>query len=156
MQLLLAGALAILISLAMLGQSAALLSDQPVDAQIAVASVDQYRMFMYSAAQYMSQASLPAVTSTTPVPWSAIAASSLTPPGAAHTTMPANWHIVRNVDGTWQACTDMDERSIEAIEQLVPRASGVTPVYQSGAVSSIVLGTTDSSAAQSMAALCNL
>ncbi|MGE3342290.1 MAG: hypothetical protein AB7L71_02550 [Vicinamibacterales bacterium] len=95
--------------------------DRPQEHFDAVAEVDKYRMFVFVADQYVQQA--PAVSAATSVSWDTMRVSAAAPPAVANVAMPSTWRIVRFADGTYVACTDMQERSVTAIAQLVP---GVT------------------------------
>lgn len=112
--------------------------DNPQAARDAAIQVDQYRMFMYVADQYMTQFP-PAAAGVVTVTWPTMAASTVAPPGAKTLTMPPSWRVVRAADLSWVACTDMDERSIGSLNQLL--SSGVA-AQGTGAIASADLRNT--------------
>lgn len=157
-------AFASLMTVALLGMTQAnQLVDHPQAAQSAMAEVDLYRMFMYSADQYMKQTSLADVSAQTNVTWDAIKVASTTPPGAKNLAIPVTWKIVVTPGKKWVACTDMDERSVGAIAQLAPPSTdasspqSLTPLRltsaNSASVTHIVIS--PSSTAAAFAAQCS-
>lgn len=153
---------AIAASVAGLATSFARVDHKP-EQQHAVADVDQYRVFIYVADQYMKTA--PAVSVNTVRTWDELKSTSLTPVGARSGGMPYGWKVIQIPPKEWVACTEMDERSISLISQLAPRPSvssggvtttepGLVPVYigLSPGVSHVVMGTETS--APALAALC--
>ncbi len=80
----------------------------------ASAQVDQYRVFMYAASQYMQGYSAGSATLT----WDSIKTANGVPPGARNVDMPLNWKVVVASDNTWVACTPMDERAAGIAQQL--------------------------------------
>lgn len=147
-----------LLSVALLSMTQAnQLVDHPQAALSAMAEVDLYRMFMYSADQYMKQTSLADVNTQTTVTWATIKVASTTPPGASNLAIPSTWKIVVTPGKKWVACTDMDERSVGAIAQLAPPSTdassplSLTPLRLTGAnstgVSHIVISPSNTAAA---------
>ena len=127
------------------------------------AEVDQYRLFMFVADQYMKTA--PPVTVNTVRTWEGMKETPVAPTGARAGSMPGGWKVVQTPSAGWVACTEMNERSISMISQLAPRPSvssgsgtftmpGLVPVSlgTNPAPSHIVIGTP--TAAPSLAALC--
>lgn len=92
--------------------------DRPQATTDAAIQVDQYRMFMYVADQYM-KAMAPSGPGIITVDWPTMANSSVAPPSAKLLAMPAGWRVVRAADLSWVSCTEMDERSIGALNQLL-------------------------------------
>ena len=136
--------------------------DHKVEHQEAVVQLDQYRLFMFVADQYMRSA--PPVTSVTAIRWSTLRASTGAPPAARATGMPNSWRVVQTPSAGWVACTEMEERSIAALGRLAPKPSGpavagttaaaLTPIYLAGggSASHLVVGAPENAAA--LAALC--
>lgn len=93
--------------------------DSPQEHRQAMLEVDKYRAFMFVADQYMKN-DPPAVTSITAVNWDTLKTTPFAAPASRALTMPVNWKIVRRPDDTWVACTDLEERSVTAIGQLLP------------------------------------
>lgn len=137
--------------------------DHKAEQRDAVAQVDQYRVFMAVADQYMATAG--AVSVNTVITWETLRASKAAPPGARDVGMPGGWRIVQTPSSGWVACTEMDERSIGLLSQLAPRPSvsvgtstttypGLVPVPGAGGeISHVVIGTP--TAAVSLAAICS-
>jgi hypothetical protein len=88
--------------------------DRPAEVTQAVAQVNQYRMFMYVAAQYMKGYAGGAAT----IPWSSLKTVATAPSGAVNAGMPVNWKVVAASDNSWVACTPMDERALGMVQQL--------------------------------------
>lgn len=166
MQFILVAAISLIIFLSATTLSDSAKVDHSQASTDAVIAVDQYRMFMFVADQFMkTRASAP--PSVTTWSWEAMAQSSVAPPGARDLTMPHGWRVVQAVDGSWVACTEMDERPIGGLSQLLPATSSqpgattatgpqITPVTlsaASGSASFVVIGTP--TAALTLAALCN-
>ncbi len=133
--------------------------DHKSEQQHANAVLDQYRMFMFVADQYMKTA--PTVSVNTTVSWEVLRASPSAPPGAQQVNMPAGWRIVQT-PADWVACTEMDERSVALIGQLAPSATSgsgtgtasLTPVSGAGgSAAHVVVGDTQNAAA--LAGLCS-
>ena len=89
-------------------------NETPAQVVDASAQVDQYRVFMYAAAQYMQTYSAGSGTLT----WDTIKTASAVPPAARNVSMPLNWKIVAASDNSWVACTQMDERAAGIAQQL--------------------------------------
>ena len=144
--------------------------DRPRATADASIQVEQYRMFMFVADQFMKTQS-PAGAGTITVDWTTMANSSVAPPSTKLMAMPAGWRVVRAADLSWVTCTEMDERSIGALNQLLSAgviadgSSGFTAgdlqnasVQLSNAsaqtTSFVVLGSPGTAAA--LASLCNI
>lgn len=137
--------------------------DHKAEQRDAVTQVDQYRVFMAVADQYMAKAS--PVTVNTVISWDILRVSKAAPPGAREVGMPGSWRIVQTPASGWVACTEMDERSIGLLSQLAPRPSvstgsttvtapGLVPVSNAGGeISHVVIGTP--TAAVSLASICS-
>lgn len=80
----------------------------------ASAQVDQYRVFMYAAAQYMQGYTAGSATYT----WDTIKMAAAVPPASRNVGMPLNWKVVVASDNSWVACTPMDERAAGIAQQL--------------------------------------
>jgi hypothetical protein len=91
--------------------------DTPKAVVAASAQVDQYRLFMFIASQYMRNYSAGAGTIT----WDTMKTIAGAPSGAKSVGMPATWKVVAAADNSWVACTELDERAIGAIQQLAVR-----------------------------------
>lgn len=122
------------------------------------ADVNKYVMFIYSADQYAK--TVASVSTATTVSWGTIVASGVVPPAGQMLSMPSTWKAVLIPGGTWVGCTELNERSMSAVAQLVPpNTSGTTtsPQFQPVALASttpnfLVLGT--ASEATSLASYC--
>jgi hypothetical protein len=139
--------------------------DRPQAVISAKKQVDQYRVFMYAATQYMLTQSNPASVRT--VQWSTIRDADSTPPGSKSLSMPLGWRVIQSTNGTWVACTELDERAIAAVGQMVaaqplstdPSVTSTpkplaTPIQVSiGPNDYVVLG--DGATAPSLATICN-
>lgn len=166
MQFILIAAMSLIIFLSATTLSSSARVDHSVASTEAVIAVDQYRMFLFVADQYMKTRTTPP-SSVTTVPWETMAQSPVAPPGSRDLKMPLGWRVVQSVDGSWVACTEMDERPIGGLAQLLPTStdpSGTattagpqfTPVTLSaggGSTSFVVIGTP--TAAVTLASLCN-
>ncbi len=166
MQFILIAAMSLIIFLSATTLSSSAKVDHSAASADAVIAVDQYRMFIFVAAQYMRTIATPPPSVTT-VSWETMAQSSVAPPGSRDLKMPQGWRVVQAVDGSWVACTEMDERPIGGLSQLLPASSSpsgtatatgpqFTPVTLSSGGSStsfVVIGTP--TAAVTLAALCN-
>jgi hypothetical protein len=137
--------------------------DHKPEQRDAGAVVDQYRLFMFVADQFMKAA--PAVAVNTVRTWEEMKVTPFAPTGARAGGMPTGWKVIQTPATGWVACTEMNERSISMISQLAPRPSvtsgtgtitmpGLVPVSlgTDPAPSHIVIGTP--TAAPSLAALC--
>lgn len=166
MQFILIAAISLIIFLSATTLSNSGKIDHSEASSAAAITVDQYRMFIFVADQYMkSRSTSPA--SVTTVSWETMAQSSVAPPGSRDLKMPQGWRVVQAVDGSWVACTEMDERPIGGLSQLLPASSSpsgtatstepqFTPVTLSAGGSStnfVVIGTP--TAAVTLASLCN-
>lgn len=170
MHLLLMAALALVVFISITTLSTQGSLDRPQKTADAAVKVDQYRMFMFVADKYMKM-SAPTGPGTVTVDWATMAASSVTPPAAKLLAMPPGWRVVRAADLSWVACTEMDERSVGALNQLLtagvvtqgigatiaPGDLSNTSVQLSngggGTASFVVLGSP--STASTLASLCN-
>lgn len=114
MQLLLYVALGMMMVAALLTVTVQQKMDAPANVVTAETQVSQYRMFMYVAAQYMSTYTGGAATLT----WSTLKTAATTPSGAVNTNMPANWKVVAAADNSWVACTELDDLSLNVLQQL--------------------------------------
>lgn len=92
--------------------------DAPVAVSAARAQIDQYRLFMYVANEYMRNYSGGAQTIT----WQTLKTLPWIPSGARQGGMPASWKVVAAADNTWVACTELDERTVGVLEQLANRS----------------------------------
>ncbi len=110
--------------------------DTPKAVVSASAQVDQYRLFMYVAGQYMQGYSGGAAT----IPWATLKTVDTVPPGAKGTGMPATWKVVAAADNSWVACTELDARSIGAIQQLAVQGGQSLNQTTLGGNSFIVVG----------------
>lgn len=99
----------------------------------AASEVEKYRVFMYAADTYM-KSSPPSVSVTTSVDWSTIKTLTTLPASVRATEMPSGWRIVRAVDNTWVACTQLSAKGAEhsAAEGDAARAGGVRRVVATG------------------------
>lgn len=122
--------------------------DTPKAVVNASAQVDQYRLFMFVASQYMQTYSAGAGT----VTWNTLKTVVTAPSGAKSIGMPATWKVVAAADNSWVACTDLDERAIGAIQQLAVRGGQSLNQTQLTGTSFIVVG---SAADIAKAAQCN-
>ena len=113
-------------------------SDQPVAVANAMVQVNQYRMFMYVADQYMKTYSGGPGTLT----WATLASVASAPSGALNVNMPAGWKVVVASDKSWVACTQIDERAIGAIQQLAVQAGKSLSQTQVATNSYVVVGAT--------------
>ncbi|MCU6502302.1 hypothetical protein LPN04_31355 [Rugamonas sp. A1-17] len=84
----------------------------------AARQVDQYRIFMFVASQYMATYSGGAGT----LYWKDIRNAPGAPSGGANSGMRTDWRIVVSADSTWVACTQMDERAAGILQQLTAPA----------------------------------
>lgn len=119
-------ALIVLMVTAMSGTAKLSASETPDAVVRASAQVDQYRVFMYAASQYMQGYSAGSATLT----WDSIKMANGVPPGARNVGMPLNWTVVASSDNTWVACTSMDERAAGIAQQLAIQ-NGVSMVTAS-------------------------
>jgi hypothetical protein len=117
MQILLYLALGLILFAAATTTATQHLFETPKAVVSASAQVDQYRLFMYAASQYMQTYSAGAGTIT----WDTMKTVGTTPSGAKSTGMPAAWKVVAAADNSWVACTELDERAVGAIQQLAVR-----------------------------------
>ena len=166
MQVILLAAIGLTMILSVLTIASGNKADRPQASKDSLVQVNKYRTFMYVADQYMKTITVPPATNTT-ITWSTMSASSVAPPAMASTTMPLNWRVVHATDGSWVACTELDERPISAVGQLVAGSSRIegtgtlviTPAPAAlvpitiGATSYVVIGTTTTALAQ--ATLCS-
>jgi hypothetical protein len=159
--------LAMLMYLSLLTQSQQSSIDAPETTDEARALVDQYRVFMYVADQYM-KVSAPTGPGIVTVDWATMSLSPVTPPATRAAPMPAGWRVVRAADMSWVACTEMTERAAGALGQLMPLpaansagqvdalsvlSTSVVLSVPSGTQSFIVIG--GPTGAASLANLCN-
>lgn len=166
MQLLLIVAVAMLMAFSITTKFAHDKIDRPAAAKQALVEVNRFRTFMFVANQYMNTVTV-APSAITTIPWSTMASSSVTPPGMRSMSMPATWRVVQATDKSWVACTEMDERSVSAVGQLVaatstvngsgtvvvsPAPAALVPV-SIGGTGFVVIGTEATAVAQ--ATLCN-
>jgi len=86
----------------------------------AASEVEKYRVFMYAADTYM-KSSPPSVSVTTSVDWSTIKTLTTLPASVRATEMPSGWRIVRAVDNTWVACTELSAEALNTLQQKVTR-----------------------------------
>ena len=107
-------ALIVLVVAAMTNTAKLRAADAPEAVVSASAQVDQYRVFMYAAGQYMQGYSAGSATLT----WDTIKTANTVPPGARNVSMPLNWKVVAASDNSWVACTPMDERAAGIAQQL--------------------------------------
>jgi hypothetical protein len=116
-------------------------TQQQIDASPAVAAarvqVDQYRMFMFMANEYMKTYSGGAGT----VTWSALKTLPYAPSGTQNIAMPPDWKIMVDASNSWVACTPMDERAIGMIQQFTENRGVALNVTQIGNNSYIVVDT---------------
>lgn len=77
----------------------------------AVSQVGQYRLFMYTADQYL--AANPSATGT--LAWSTLKTVPSAPSGVASAVMPATWKVVVPAGGKWVACTTIDSRGVKLL-----------------------------------------
>ena len=166
MQVILFAAIGITMILSVLTIAAGNKADRPQESKDSLVQVNKFRTFMYVADQYMKTIIVPPATNTT-ITWATMSTSSVAPPAMASTTMPLNWRVVHATDGSWVACTELDERPISAVGQLVAGSSRIegtgtlviTPAPAAlvpitiDAKSYVVIGTTATALAQ--ATLCS-
>jgi hypothetical protein len=100
------------------------------------AEVDQYRVFMFVAAQYMASYTGGAAT----LPWPTLRDFPSAPSGIRTKGMPANWRVVVDSAGTWVACTPMSERALPAIQQLAAASSAAATLVSVGSEAMAFLG----------------
>lgn len=143
--------------------------DAPEAAADALVQVDQYKVFMFVADQYMTH-SAPTAPGVVSIDWATLSSTPQTPPATRNMPMPAGWRVVRGPDMSWVACTRMGEQAASALGQLLPAPSSpggsatvsamtnantaVNLPYGSASQSFVVLGSP--TAALSLANLCNV
>lgn len=98
--------------------------------------VDQYRVFMFVATQYMASYTGGAAT----LPWTTLRAFPSAPSGTRHNGMPANWRIVVDSAGTWVACTPMSERALPVVQQLAAASATAATLISVGSKTMAYLG----------------
>lgn len=99
-------------------------TDAPAAVASAASQVNQYRMFMYVAAQYMQTYSGGAAT----LKWAQLVTVATAPSGARNIVMPGNWKVIVAADNSWLACTQMDEAAVGMIQQFATAGSvSLTP-----------------------------
>jgi hypothetical protein len=160
--------LAMVMFMALVTQSEQSAIDAPETTDEARALVDQYRVFMYVADQYM-KVSAPTQAGIVTVDWATMALSPVTPPATRQAPMPQGWRVVRAADMSWVACTQMDERAAGTLGQFMPLPSAngggqvdalsvmSTPVSLSsaGGTRTFVVVGTPPATAPTLANLCN-
>ena len=95
--------------------------DLPVASQVAQSQLNQYQVFLYVSAQYMSTYR----GGSGKIYWSTLKTVPGAPSGAV--TMPGNWYVYTSGNGTWYACTQMLEQAAGALGQFTAPA-GIHPV----------------------------
>lgn len=141
MQLLMILVIALMMFMAATTQNTQQAIDAPQAVAAARSQVDQYRVFMYVAGQYMKGYSGGAAT----IPWTTLRTASGVPSGAANAGMSGSWKVVAAADSSWVACTDMDERAVAAIQQLaVNNGLNLIQTASGGTSYMVVGGATDS------------
>ena len=100
------------------------------------AQVDQYRLFLFVASQYMRTYSAGAAT----IHWDTLKTASGIPSGAQNALMPTSWRVVAAADNSWVACTELEPRAIGALEQLAVRGGTALQRTQVGSTHYAVLG----------------
>lgn len=104
-----------------------------------------YKTFIAAADLYFR--SHPAPAASTRFTWTTLKDSA--PPGMSAATMRDDWYAVRDVDGTWAACTQLREEAARKVASLFPDA-GVPRVPTANTV--LALG--DQAAAAAATSLC--
>jgi len=87
-----------------------------VGAQAAEAQLLQYQTFLYTANSYFTRNAAP--VSTTAYSWSTLRAAAA--PSHVNAGIPAHWKAVRRPDGSWVACTQINERAAARLPNLFP------------------------------------
>lgn len=128
--------------------------DGPDGGDDALATVDLYGAFMFAATQYMNGA--PSTTGT--LSWSTISQASAVSPAMRAVAMPDGWKVVAAGDGTWVACTEMEEQAASAIGQMLPASSTGSSATKANAITLnsktyVVMDT--AAAATALATQCN-
>jgi hypothetical protein len=98
--------------------------------------VDQYRVFMFVATQYMASYTGGAGT----LPWTTLRLFPSAPSGIRNKGMPANWRVVVDSSGTWVACTPMSERALPAVQQLAAISTTAATLISVGSETMAFLG----------------
>lgn len=136
MQLIFYAAIGLILLSAVMTETVQRAFDTPKAVVSASAQVDQYRLFMYVASQYMRSYTAGAGTIT----WSTLKTVATAPSGAKNMNMPANWKVVAGSDNTWVACTELEPRAIGAIQQLAVQGGQTLNNTQIGGTSFVVIG----------------
>lgn len=93
----------------------------------------RYRIFVSTADTFFKTASVPSVTST--YLWDDI--KSAAPSGYAAATFRADWRAVRSPDGSWAACTPMNEVTVAMINEVYAQAA-TSPAQAASGTSSMI------------------
>jgi|GEM_PF-5710910 len=102
--------------------------------------VNEYQMFMFVANNYMAKYS----GGPGDVTWDMMKTASGAPSGAANATMPSNWKVHVAADMSWVTCTQMDERALGIIQQLVtPNGMSLNSTQQNNQQYVVVGASTD-------------
>ena len=122
--------------------------DAPKVVAEAAAEVNEYRMFMFLASQYMSTYSGSAGI----VTWQSLITVPIAPSGVKNVSVPPTWRLVVSEDRSWVACTPMSERATGIVEQLAVAGGQTLNAITTADTNYIVVGST---ADISKSALCN-
>ncbi len=107
----------VVIGLAILFGALLALPGQEAGRQLqSLSQLQQYRTFLYTASRYFEHTAAPALA--TSYGWAAI--KDAAPPSLRNAGMPPHWKAVRRPDGSWVACTELEETTLASLPALFP------------------------------------